>query len=82
LHFHGLVACHRFGRLTESLVGHFEKNEGIYLTEKISEIDVARIGTGVRFKPTEYGLKGILNQRFDADDLLILPASLGELLRR
>lgn len=82
LHFHGLMACHRFGRLSESLVDHFTTNSNLYLTDRIREIDVVEIDAGLRFKVTDYALKGLTNQKFGGEDLLILPASLSELFSR
>ena len=78
LHMHGIILANRSGRLKEPLDQHFEQKRSTYLIGTLRTIDL-RIIDRDPWKATEYALKGLKGSCFNADHLLVLPRSLGEL---
>ena len=78
LHMHGIILANRSGRLKEPLDQHFEQKRSTYLIGTLRTIDL-RIIDRDPWKATEYALKGLKRSCFNADHLLVLPRSLGEL---
>ena len=78
LHLHGIILANRSGRLKEPLDQHFEQKRSTYLIGTLRTIDL-RIIDRDPWKATEYALKGLKRSCFNADHLLVLPRSLGEL---
>ena len=78
LHMHGVVLTNGLGRLKEPLDQHFEQKRSTYLIGTLRTIDLRVIDRDPS-KATEYALKGLKRSCFNADHLLVLPRSLGEL---
>jgi hypothetical protein len=78
LHVHGIVVANRFGRISEPLDVHFERNLEKYLTGNLRNIDVQPI-TRTAGYVTEYGMKALKRPIFSMDHVLVLPRTIGEL---
>lgn len=78
LHMHGVILVNRSGRLKEPLDRHIPQQPRTYVTGSLRTIDVRRIDRNPEYV-TAYALKGLNRPCFSADDVLILPRSLGEL---
>jgi hypothetical protein len=78
LHMHGILVANRWGRISEPLDVHLERNLEKYLTGNLRHIDVQQI-TRTPGYVAEYGMKGLKRPSFSTDNILILPKTLGEL---
>ena len=78
LHMHGIVACHRYGRLRDFLDDHFAKQIKMYQLGNIRTIHVKRIDDHHAYT-AEYGFKGLKLSRFSSDHVLIVPKAVSEL---
>jgi hypothetical protein len=78
LHMHGVIMCHRWGRMRGFLDDHFEEKKDTYQLGNIRKIHVERI-TSRPQHTADYAFKGLKRSQFSTDHVLILPQSISEL---
>jgi hypothetical protein len=79
IHFHGILAIPKNGRLKVPLDQHFRDKKRMYTrNSKLSRIHVQPINSDVPFV-ADYAGKAVKRKKFSSDDILILPRTLQEL---
>ena len=77
LHFHGICAADRRGRLKNFLDEYFETFQSDFTTQKLRSIHVQRVHSMPRYV-TDYALKSFKRPWFKDDDIIVLPRTLDE----
>jgi hypothetical protein len=78
LHMHGILVVPWQSRLRRDVVSQFQKDEKIYVKNRLLRLDVRPIQSNLG-GVVDYAFKSIKTRKFDHDDILVLPKSIAEL---
>jgi hypothetical protein len=77
-HIHGILAVPRCCRLKEDVVSHFQQYKRLYVKNRLLGLDVRAIESDLP-RVVDYAFKSVTANKFEYDDILILPKSETEL---
>jgi hypothetical protein len=77
-HMHGILVVPWASRLKQDVVSHFEKFRGLYIKNRLLQLDVRAIRSNLP-GVVDYAFKSMKNGEFGYDDILIFPKSEAEL---
>jgi hypothetical protein len=78
LHFHGVCAADRRGKINNFLDDYFEEFQSDFITRKLRTVHVEQVTETPGFV-TDYALKSFKRPWFEDDDIVVLPRTLSEL---